>query len=75
MAVCCCSEFAQLVEQARVFDGDDRLSGEALYQLNLLVGERAYLLAVDGEDTDQLFILEHRYIEEGSETSKLGGGH
>ena len=48
--------FAQFVEQARVFDGDDRLCGEALYELNLLFGERAYLLAVNGEDTDQLFI-------------------
>jgi hypothetical protein len=60
-------------EQARVLDGDDRLCGEVLYELNLLFGERAYLLPVNGEDTDQLFILENRYIEEGSEASKLGG--
>ena len=25
VAVCCCSDFAQLVEQARVLDGDDGL--------------------------------------------------
>ena len=30
---------AQLVEQARVLDGDDRLGGEILDQLDLLVGE------------------------------------
>ena len=39
--------FAQLVEQPRVLDGDDRLGGEILDQLDLLVGERADLLAVD----------------------------
>ena len=30
VAVCCCRDSAQLVEQARVLDGDDRLSGEVL---------------------------------------------
>ena len=40
---------AQLVEQPRVLDGDDGLGGEVLYQLDLLVGERPHLLAVDGE--------------------------
>ena len=32
--------FTQLVEQARVLDGDDGLSGEVLDQLDLLIGER-----------------------------------
>ena len=41
--------FAQLVEQPRVLDGDDGLVGEILNQLDLLVGERANLLAVDRE--------------------------
>ena len=41
--------FAQLVEQPRVLDGDDGLSGEVLDQLDLLVGERPDLLAVDSE--------------------------
>ena len=35
---------AQLVEQARVLDGDDGLRGEVLHQLDLLVGEGAHLL-------------------------------
>ena len=39
--------FAQLVEQARVLDRDDGLSGEILHQLDLLVGERAHLLAIN----------------------------
>ena len=37
---------AQLVEQAGVLDGDNRLGGEVLDQLDLLVGERSNLLAV-----------------------------
>ena len=44
VAVCCCSDFAQLVEQPRVLDGDDCLGGEILYQLDLLVREREHLL-------------------------------
>ena len=38
---------AQLVEQPRVLDGDDRLGGEVLHQFDLLVGEWPHLLAVD----------------------------
>ena len=41
--------FAQLVEQPRVLDGDDGLSSEVLDQLDLLIGERADLLTIDGE--------------------------
>ena len=53
--------FAQLAEQPRVLDGDDGLGGEVRHQLDLLVGERADLLAVDGDGADQLVFLEHRY--------------
>jgi hypothetical protein len=49
---------AQLVEQARVLDGDDGLIGEAREQLDLLVGEWADLLAVHN-GPDQLIFLEH----------------
>jgi hypothetical protein len=35
---------AQLVEQPRVLDGDDGLTGEARNQLNLLFGKRSNLL-------------------------------
>ena len=42
-------QFAQFVQQAGVLDGDDGLIGEVLDQLDLLVGERAYLLAIDGD--------------------------
>ena len=49
--------FAQLVEQAGVLDGDNRLSGEILHQLDLLLGERPDLLAVNGDRADQLVSL------------------
>ena len=38
---------AELVEQAGVLDGDDGLRGEIRDQLDLLVGERPDLLAVN----------------------------
>ena len=44
---------AQFVEQPRVFDGDDGLRGEVLDQLDLLIGERADLLAVDHDAADR----------------------
>ena len=53
--------FAKLAEQPRVLDGDDGLRGEVLDQLNLLVGERAHLLTVDDDYTDQVLILEQRH--------------
>src|SRR5262245_35630782 len=60
---------AQLVEQARVLDGDDRLLGEIANQLDLIVGERLRLLAVDKDGADKLVVLEHRH---GNESSRAG---
>src|SRR5580704_5747709 len=37
---------AQFVEQPRVLDGDDRLGGEGLNQLDLLLSKRSYVSAV-----------------------------
>ena len=74
VAVCCCSDFAQLVEQTRVLDGDHGLSGEIRDQLDLLVAERADLLAVDGDDADQLVVLEHRDREQGADAGDLDRG-
>ena len=56
--------FAQLVEQARVLDGDDGLGGEVLDQFDLLVGERPNLLGVDRNGADQRVVLEHRHQQE-----------
>jgi hypothetical protein len=39
--------FAQLVKQARVFNGYDGLRSEVVYERDPLIGERSYLLAVD----------------------------
>jgi hypothetical protein len=64
--------FAQLAEQAGVLDRDDRLRGEVRDQLNLLVGERANLLAVNTDPADQLIFLEHRYAEYGPRAAVSG---
>jgi hypothetical protein len=45
--------FSQLVEQPSVLDGDDGLVGEVRHQLDLLVGERANLRAVDDDCADK----------------------
>jgi hypothetical protein len=52
---------AQLVQQSRVLDGDHRLGGEILDHLDLLGGEGADLLPVDGDGADQLFVPDHRH--------------
>ena len=62
---------AQFVEQPRVLDGDDGLGGEVLQQLDLLVGERPHLLAVDAEHADKLAILEHRNVDQRAGAAAL----
>src|SRR5262245_44967219 len=52
---------AQLVQQPRVLDGDDGLLGEIADQLNLLIGERSYLLTETAECANQLTFFEHWY--------------
>ena len=39
--------FAQFVEQPRVLDGDDRLRGEVLDELDLLFGKGPHFLTID----------------------------
>ena len=50
---------AQFVEQPRILDGNDRLRGEVLYQLDLLVSKWTNFLAVDLDDADQILFLQH----------------
>ena len=64
--------FAQLVEQPRVLDRYDGLGGEALDQLELLVGERPHLLAIDRDHTDHSIILEQRDTQDSPSASELG---
>src|SRR5262249_22942574 len=66
---------AQLVEQAGVLDRDDGLGSEIRYQLDLLVSERANLLAIDADGADQLVLLKHRHREERPEAAKLHGSY
>ena len=50
----------KFVEQPRVLDGDDGLSGEVLYQLDLLFGEGTNFLAGQSERSDQFVLLQQR---------------
>ena len=63
---------AQLVEQARILDGDDRLRREVCHQLNLLVAKGAHLLAIDEDGANKDAFLDHRDGENGASTGKLG---
>ena len=76
VAVCCCSDSLKLVrarlhlvEQAHVLDGDHRLVGEGRDQLDLLVGERPDLLAVDDDGADRARLPEHRNARDASATA------
>src|SRR5260370_34344251 len=63
----------QFFEQPRVFNGNDRLGGEVLHQLDLLVGERTYLLAVNNNCANQFVFLEHRHCNKGPSACELDG--
>ena len=58
----------RLVEQPHVLDGDDRLVGEGLEELDLLVGERPHLGPPDGDRPDGLGPAEQRNGEHCPET-------
>src|SRR5207342_1241526 len=64
--------FAQLVEQPRVLDGDDGLTGEILYQLDLLVAEWPRFLAEYDDRSDQLVVLRQRHVNKRFRTAKFG---
>ena len=81
VAVCCSSDseivgaLAQFVEQPRVLDGDHRLGGEVRDELDLLVGERSYLLAINPDRADQLIVFEHRHGKKRSKSAEADGCH
>src|SRR5262249_17543783 len=66
--------FTQFVEQAHVLDGDDSLRGEILNQIYLLIVEGSDLLTIDGDDSNEFIVLEHRDIEKGPIAAELNGG-
>ena len=39
----------RLIEQTRILDGDDGLTGEVLHQFDLFIGERSNFLTVDND--------------------------
>src|SRR5215813_614694 len=63
--------FAQLVEQPRILDGDDGLTRKIRNKLNLLLGERAYLLSINSQHTDHCVILEQRNSNQGPSARSL----
>jgi hypothetical protein len=65
----------QLIQQADVLDRDHGLAGEALDQIDLLVGERAHLLAVDGDRSDQLVFLVHGNDEQCPDAGDVDPRH
>ena len=60
VAVCCCKRFAQFVEEPRILDGDDGLGGETVNELDLFLGERPNLGAIDRNCADWFALFEHR---------------
>jgi len=66
---------AQFGEQANVLDGDDGLAGEVRDQLDLLVGERPHLLAVNHDRADQLPLLEHWYAKQAARAGIFDKGN
>ena len=56
-------QLVEIIEQPRVLDRDDGLRGKILHQLDLLVGEGAHLLAIDGDGTDEFIVFQHRNIQ------------
>ena len=66
VAVCCCSDSRSSLSR-RVFSmAMTAWAAKFVHQLDLLVGERSHLLAIDGDGADQLVLLEHRHGDEAS---------
>src|SRR5262249_22875151 len=63
---------AQLVEQARVVDRDDRLRGKIRHQFDLLLPKRTNLLSMDGEGPAYFVTLEHRHSQCGPRSAVNG---
>ena len=64
--------FGQFVQKPGVLDRDHSLGSKIRDQLNLLVGKRAYLLAIDANRANQFAVLEHWHVEKTSGTAKFG---
>ena len=58
----------QLLEQARVLDGDDRLVGEGLQQRDLRIREGPHLLAANHDRPDRRALAQQRGHQHGPQT-------
>ena len=65
--------FAQVVEQARVLDGYDRLIGKSRYQCNLLFGKRLHCRAQQPDHADCQSVVEERNAEHGAMSTEPCG--
>jgi hypothetical protein len=63
--------FAQLIEQACVLDGDDRLRREIHQQFDLPVREWPYLLAINDNCAYQLGLVEHGHDDMRSRAGRV----
>src|SRR6266516_1291576 len=66
---------AQLVEQPGVLNRDDGLFRKVRDQRNLLLGEPSDLPAIDGNQADDLVLLEHRYDEQRPDPGEFDVGN
>ena len=74
VAVCCCSDSRSSLS-SRVFSmAMTAWAAKFVDQLDLLIGERAHLLAVDTDHADQLVLLEHRNDKKGSDSTSFRTG-
>src|SRR5262249_31737265 len=64
--------FTQLIKQPSVLNCDDRLGGEILHQVDLLIGERQYFLAIDIDRSDQFIFLEHWDENDRTSAAEIG---
>src|SRR6516164_6263661 len=62
---------AQLVEQARILDGDDRLVGEAGGELDLFARKRIDACALNDEYADQRVLAQQRNAEHRAKAGEL----
>src|ERR1700722_15508388 len=64
---------SKVIEQTRIFNGDDSLRCEVLQQRNVFTSERAYLLSEDGANTSNLFLMAHWHAQHAAITALFYG--
>ena len=63
VAVCCCSDSRSSLSRRAFSMAMTACVAKFLTKLDLLLGERPHLVAIDGDRADQLTLLEHRHDE------------